>query len=100
MEMIHTGSRSLAVGIVLPHMRLVSRNTTLLGLSLVGIIVTVLILGGAISGDGGLVKNNAANVSLGLDGIALHNTYTGLTTVAGGTLSLDKNNRIAIPGEV
>ena len=56
-------------------------------------------LGGAISGDGGLIKTNAAKIFLGLYDTN-HNTYDGLTTVAGGTLFLNKNNRIAIPGDI
>lgn len=57
-------------------------------------------LGGAISGEGGLIKTNAARFILGFYSIQKDNTYTGLTTIAGGRIELDKNNRIAIPGDV
>ncbi|ARP83061.1 hypothetical protein CAL12_21065 [Bordetella genomosp. 8] len=54
-----------------------------------------LVLGGAISGDGGLVKNGAATVTL-----TNANTYTGGTTINNGTLALNTGGSLASTGNV
>jgi len=62
-------------------------------------------LSSVISGSGGLIKTNAGPVYLGTYGNGTFdntpNTYSGLTTIAGGTLFLDKHDGVnAIPGDV
>jgi len=61
-------------------------------------------LSSVISGMGGLIKTNLGNVYMGTFGSGSFdttpNTYTGLTTVAGGTLFLNKHDGIvALPGD-